>query len=124
MLTLISAISSYSSKKVNLGYDPEIAAVAAQFAGCSCVTNEYLNEIEGWSYDHCQEAQKIEYMEDIMVVPSLPRYNLLAYVAHDKERNWNIVSFRATICGNSMANAKLDLNFGLEIYQEHGCARK
>ena len=53
VLTLILAISSCSNEKVNLGYNPKIAAVAAQFAGCSCVTNEYLSEIEGWSYDHC-----------------------------------------------------------------------
>ena len=48
VLTLISATSSCSKKKAYLGYDPEIAAAAAQFAGCSCVINEYLNEIEGW----------------------------------------------------------------------------
>ena len=124
VLALASAGCSCYKKKPFLGYDFTIAKVAAQYASCSCVTNEYINNIQSWFYDPCREAQSKDNIEDVYVVQSQAKYNLLAYVAHDKVRNWNVVSFRATICGHAMANVRLDADFLLKNYREHGCERK
>ena len=54
VLTLASAGCSCYKKKPFLGYDFTIAKVAAQYASCSCVTNEYINNIQSWFYDPCR----------------------------------------------------------------------
>lgn len=42
----------------------------------------------------------------------------MALSLHDKEYNLNVLSFRATVCGQNNANAKIDANIVLKKYQE------
>jgi len=48
-------------------------------------------------------------MTDIKILSDDDMY-LLAYFAYDTERKLIVLAFRATVCGNSFANAKVDLN--------------
>jgi len=43
-----------------MGYDDNISAVAVDYATCSCVTNEYIDNIFSWVYNPCKAAQSKE----------------------------------------------------------------
>ena len=107
-----------------MGYSPEISDVAVDYATCSCVTNEYIDNIFSWFYDPCKKAQTKENVEDITLILSEKKLNLLAFIAYDKVRDWIVVSFRATVCGQFMSNVRLDLDFFQVDYGKHQCENK
>ena len=106
------------------GYDAKVAEKAVHFAGCSCVLNNYTTEINNWSYEQCLAAQSDpNKMQDITIFYSKVS-NMLAFVAYDSEKNWTVVSFRATVCDQKGEDIVVDLDKILVKYNEWGCSNK
>ena len=121
LLLAISLISVGHCMETCMGYNTNVANIAAQYASCSGVTTDYLPTLTNWSYIFCLNAQKDkQHIKDITIVERRDQ-NLLAFFLYDQEKDLLVLSFRGTVCGASGANRKTDVNLDFKAYKEWGC---
>ena len=124
ILSLVGSVFGQGIGGACQGYDAKVAEKAVHFAGCSCVLNNYTAEIKNWSYEQCLAAQSDpKNMQNITIFHSKVS-NMLAFVAYDKEKNWTVVSFRATVCDQKGEDIIVDLDKILMKYNDWGCSNK
>lgn len=100
-----------------MGYDAKIAGIAAQYASCSSVTNDYIPEITAWNYTYCLNAQANKHQISGLTFIERRPENLFAIYLYDAEKDLIVLSFRATVCGSNMANGKTDLHLEYKLYR-------
>lgn len=123
VLLAISLVSVAECMQTCMGYNSNIAYLAAQYASCSGVTTDYLPALTNWGYIFCINAQKDkENIKDLIIVERRDQ-NLLAFYLYDQEKDLIVLSFRGTVCGASNANRKTDGKTGLKSYIEWGCKK-
>lgn len=101
------------------GYRPDVSAFAVNYAFCSNLLTPFAKEITAWTFKPCTNAQSSTNVEDQIVISDEVR-DLLAFLVHDKVRNLNVVSFRATMICNKK-NALQDFDAVPIDFQQWGC---